>query len=108
MPDMELPASSTESEPELAKQLIVPKVEANTPPPPPLPSTPKRGYDDDDVTEGAQKEEENASPPRRFLDTKYGIREDGEQLMIGDYPVFVDPDDNITIKGTVFRGTERL
>jgi len=28
--------------------------------------------------------------------------------MICDSPVFLDPDDNITIKGTVFRGTERL
>jgi len=35
MPDMELSASSTEPESELAKQSIVPKVEAKTPPPPP-------------------------------------------------------------------------
>jgi len=28
--------------------------------------------------------------------------------MIGDSPVFIDPDDNITIKGRVFRGTEGL
>jgi len=28
--------------------------------------------------------------------------------MIGNSPVFIDPDDNITIKGTVFRGTEGL
>jgi len=28
--------------------------------------------------------------------------------MIGDSPAFIDPDDNITIKGTVFRGTEGL
>jgi len=28
--------------------------------------------------------------------------------MIGDSPVFMDPDDNITFKGTVFRGTEWL
>jgi len=28
--------------------------------------------------------------------------------MIGDSPVFIDPNDNITIKGTVFRGTEEL
>jgi len=28
--------------------------------------------------------------------------------MIGDSPVFLDPDDNVTIKGTVFRGTEGL
>ena len=28
--------------------------------------------------------------------------------MIGDSPVFIDPDANLTIKGTVFRGTEEL
>jgi len=28
--------------------------------------------------------------------------------MIGDSPVFIDPDDNIKIKGTAFRGTEGL
>jgi len=28
--------------------------------------------------------------------------------MTGDSPVFIDPDENITIKGTVFRETERL
>jgi len=25
-----------------------------------------------------------------------------------DSPVFIDPDDNVTIKGTVFRGVEKL
>ena len=48
-------------------------------------------------------EEEDASPPRRVLDEQYGIREDGEQFMIGDSPVFTDLDDNITIKGTVLK-----
>ena len=28
--------------------------------------------------------------------------------MIGDSPVYIDFDDNVTIKGTVFRGTEGL
>jgi len=28
--------------------------------------------------------------------------------MIGDSPVFIDPDTNLTIKGTAFRGTEGL
>jgi len=28
--------------------------------------------------------------------------------MIGDSPVFIDPDSNLTIKGTVFSGTEGL
>jgi len=68
MPDRELPSP----EPEVAKQLIVPKVEAKMPrrgPRSPIPSaemeTPKQGYHDHDVTE---EEEENigtlASPPR--------------------------------------------
>jgi len=68
--------------------------------------------------EWAQTEEEIenagivASPPkssRHFLDTQYGIHNDGVQLMSGDSPVFIDPDDNnITIKGTVFRETEGM
>ena len=45
---------------------------------------------------------------RYFLDTQYGIRKDGEQLTIGDSPVFIDPDDNFTIKRTAFRGTDGL
>ena len=115
----EMPSSP---EPELPKQLIVPKFEAKTSrrgPLSPEPSTSKemesskQGYDVDvDVTE---EEEENvgtlASLPksnRRFLDTQYGMRKDGEQLMRVDYPVFIDPDDNITIEGTTFRGSEEL
>jgi len=90
--------------------LIVPKVEAKTPQPPSTgPSTsteivyetPKQGYDVDDVTVGAQTKEEEgtiASPLWRFLDTQYGVRQDGEQLMIGDSLGFTDPDDNITIQ----------
>jgi len=36
------------------------------------------------------------------------MRKDAEQLMIGDSPVFIDTDDNFTIKGTVFRVKEGL
>jgi len=36
------------------------------------------------------------------------MRKDAEQLMIGDCPVFIDTDDNFTIKGTVFRVKEGL
>jgi len=68
-----------------------------------------KGYDDDDVTE---EEIENVgtvtSPLRHFLDTRYGKRRDGEQLMIGDSPAVIDTDDDVTNKGTVFRGTEGL
>ena len=53
----------------------------------------------------AQTEEENVGTvaipsrsSRRSRDTQYGIRKDGEQLMIGDSPVFINTDDNITIK----------
>jgi len=55
-----------------------------------------------------EEEETVASPPLRFLDTQYGIRRDSEQLMIGDSPVFMNPDANLTIKGRVFRGTVGL
>jgi len=44
---------------------------------------------------------------RRFFDTHYCIRKNGEQLKLGDSPVFINTD-NFTIKGTVFRGTEGL
>jgi len=79
--------------------------------------SPKQGYipGDDDVTEEEEgKKNENfgtvASPPssRPFFDSQGGIHRDGEQLMVGDSPVFIDPDNNITIKGTAFRGTEEL
>jgi len=72
--------------------------------------TPKQGYIDDEVTE--EEEEGNvgrvASPSRRFLNTLYAIRRDDEQLIIGDSPVFMGTDDNVTIKGSVFIGTEGL
>jgi len=68
--------------------------------------TPKQVFiaGDEDVTGKKEEEEENVgtvpSPPRSsrmFLDTQYGIRKGGEQLMIGDSPVFIDPDDNVTV-----------
>jgi len=46
--------------------------------------------------------------PSGFLDIQYAIREEGEQLTFRDFTLFIDPDDNITINGTVFRGTEGL
>ena len=113
--------------------MIVPKVKAKSPPRGPsskIPSTSKEivyeiskqafslGDDDDDVTKvvGALTEDEGGNVgtvaiiarSRHFLDTQYGIRKDGEQLMIGVSPVFTDPDDNITTKGIAVRGTERL
>jgi hypothetical protein len=47
-------------------------------------------------------------PIPNLLDTRYGIRKEGDNLMIGDKPMYVDTDDNITIKGTQFKGTEGL
>jgi len=49
-----------------------------------------------------------ASALRPFLDTQYGIRRDGEHLMIVDSPVSIDPGAYLTMKGPVFRGTEGL
>ena len=73
---------------------------------------PRIGDNDGDVTEEeAQKEEENfgklSSPTRNrsFLDTQNGIRKDGEQFMIVDSAIFIDTDENFTIKGTASRGT---
>jgi hypothetical protein len=45
---------------------------------------------------------------RGFLDTQYGIRKDGNTFKIGDSPVLVDQDDDITIKKNEFRGSEGL
>jgi len=45
---------------------------------------------------------------RRFLDTQYGVRKEGNTFMIGDSPVLVDPGGNITIKDRLFKGTKGL
>jgi len=45
---------------------------------------------------------------RRFLDTQYGIRKDRDTCKIGDSPVLVDQDGEITIKENEFRGSEGL
>jgi len=45
---------------------------------------------------------------RRFLDTQYGIRKDGDIFKIGDFSVVVDQDGDITIKEKEFRGSEGL
>jgi len=42
---------------------------------------------------------------RRHLDTRYGIRKDGDSFKMGDSTVLVDTDIDITIKGKEFRGT---
>jgi len=83
--------------------------------------TPKQGFipviEDNDDDDGSVKGEEEktygkggdvdvvtvASPPymwrgRRFLDTQFGNRKDGEQLMMGDSTVFVDTDDNFKLR----------
>ena len=45
---------------------------------------------------------------RRFLDTQYGVRKDGNMFMIGDSPVVVDTSGDITIKDQVFKGSKGL
>jgi len=40
---------------------------------------------------------------RRFLDTQYGARKDGDMFMIGDSPIVVDTVGDITIKDRVFK-----
>ena len=87
---------------ELAKQVIVPKVEARTPlkktrPLSPLPSTsreilyetPKQGYDDG-VTEEEQTEEGNVrtvASPRNLLDTQYcSVTRLGEYWLATSWP----------------------
>jgi len=45
---------------------------------------------------------------RRYLDTQYGLRKNGDSFKIGDSAVLVDPNSNITIKGREFSGTTGL
>ena len=43
-----------------------------------------------------------------FLDEQYGIRGDGNTLMIGSVPVTTHPKGDISIRGTRFKGTRGL
>ena len=43
---------------------------------------------------------------RRFLDTQYGIRNDGDIFKIGDTDVVLNTEYDITIKEKEFRGPE--
>ena len=45
---------------------------------------------------------------RRFLDTQYDVRKDGDMFMIGDSPIVVDTDSVITTKERVFKGLKGL
>ena len=44
----------------------------------------------------------------RFLDEQYGIRRDGNTLMIGSAAVIADEKCDISIGGTRFKGTRGL
>jgi len=109
-----------------------------TPPPPPPPikeytyGPPKQERVEDDDAEDDYNDDDNfvedeardygrenvgpvASPylmpyvyKRRFLDTQYGVRKEGNTFMIGDSPVLVDTSGDITIKDRLFRGTKGL
>ena len=94
-------------------------------------STPKSSFaeisdDDDDDDDNVFVEEdaqafgrENVGPiaspyivpylyNRRYLDTQYGLRKDGDSFKIGDSTVLVDPDSDITIIRREFKGTTGL
>jgi len=45
---------------------------------------------------------------RRFVDTQYGFRKDGDMFMIGDSPIVVDSSGDITINDRVFKGSKGL
>jgi len=77
--------------------------------------------DDDNFVEDEAREygRENIGPiaspymmpyvyKRRFLDTEYGVRKEGNIFMIGDSPVLVDTSGDITIKDRVFKGSKGL
>jgi len=45
---------------------------------------------------------------KRFLDTQYGVRKDGDIFMIGDSPIVVDTSGDKTIKNRVFKESKGL
>jgi len=45
---------------------------------------------------------------RRFLDTQYGVRKDGDIFMIGNSPIVGDTSGDITIKDRVSKGSKGL
>jgi len=79
-------------------------------------------YDDDDnfvEDEGREYGRENVGLvasvylmpyvyKRRFLDTQYVVRKDGDMFMIGDSLIVVDTFGDITIKDRVFKGSKGL
>ena len=77
-------------------------------------------YDDEFLAQDSKKFGRNtlgsvASPQlmpyvykRRFLDTQYGMRKDGDIFNIGDSAVLVDQDCDFTVKEKGYRGSEIL
>ena len=43
---------------------------------------------------------------RRFLDTQYDVRKEGNMFMIGDYPELVDTSGDITVNDRVSKGSK--
>ena len=64
-------------------------------------------YGDDDVR-GVYEVSSPYLKKMRFLDEQYGIRRDGNTLMIGNCDVIADEKRDITIGGKRFRGTREL
>jgi len=78
-------------------------------------------YDEDDFVENEAREygRENVGPvatpylmpyvyKRRFLDTQYGVRKNGDNFMIGDSTIVVDTNGDMTIKDRVLKGSKGL
>jgi hypothetical protein len=73
----------------------------------PVAVTPKReGRDDDDYSETIDLRELGTTP--RFRDKQYGIRKEGNTLMIGNSVVDLDTQGVITVKGKPFKLTSGL
>jgi len=45
---------------------------------------------------------------KRFLDTQYGYRKDGDNFIIGEFSIVIDTDGDTTIKEIVFKGSNEL
>jgi hypothetical protein len=96
-------AAAVADHPSKYEDFVVVEQESDTP----VAVTPKReGRDDDDDAETIDLPELGTTP--RFRDKQYGIRKEGDTLMIGNSIVDLDTPGVITVKGKPFKLTRGL
>jgi hypothetical protein len=81
--------------------IVQPEVGAERTPPPPPSQPPPFSREGEETSSEISDNAGYVSAPYSMpslLDTKYGIRKDGDEFMIGDSQVYVNTDGDITIK----------